>query len=204
MVTPQPARRSEQSRRAILAAALALLTEQGYAAVTVEAIAARAGVGKQTIYRWWRGKGAVILDALADNLPEVLALPDTGDLRADLRQVLRATVAEFADPRLSATTRAVTIETLADEELADQARDRLLRPQLDMVRTRLEAARDAGQVRPDAPLDQVVELLFGPLYHRWLLRTGPLTDEYADSIVDLVVAAVPPAGASTGTAASTR
>ncbi|WBB99555.1 MULTISPECIES: TetR/AcrR family transcriptional regulator [unclassified Solwaraspora] len=203
-MTPQPARRSEQSRRAILAAALALLTEQGYPAVTVEAIAARAGVGKQTIYRWWRGKGAVILDALADNLPEVLALPDTGDLRADLRQVLRATVAEFADPRLSATTRAITIETLADEELADQARDRLLRPQLDMVRTRLEAARDAGQVRPDAPLDQVVELLFGPLYHRWLLRTGPLTDEYADSIVDLVVAAVTPAGASTGTAASTR
>ncbi|MFV2084774.1 TetR/AcrR family transcriptional regulator [Micromonospora sp. LOL_021] len=198
-MTPQPARRSEQSRRAILAAALALLTEQGYAAVTVEAIAARAGVGKQTIYRWWRGKGGVILDALTDNLPEVLALPDTGDLRADLREVLRATVAEFADPRLSATTRAITIETLADEELADQARDRLLRPQLDMVHTRLEAARDAGQVRPDAPLDQVVELLFGPLYHRWLLRTGPLTDEYADSIVDLVVAAVTPAGTSTGT-----
>ncbi|MFY1693979.1 MULTISPECIES: TetR/AcrR family transcriptional regulator [unclassified Solwaraspora] len=192
-MTPQPARRNEQSRRAILAAALALLTEQGYAAVTVEAIAARAGVGKQTIYRWWRGKGAVILDALTDNLPDVLALPDTGDLRADLRQVLRATVAEFADPRLSATTRAITIETLTDEQLADQARDRLLRPQLDMVRARLEAARDAGQVRPDAPLDQVVELLFGPLYHRWLLRNGPLTDEYADSIVDLVVAAVTPA-----------
>ncbi|WP_326553618.1 TetR/AcrR family transcriptional regulator [Micromonospora sp. NBC_01813] len=193
-MTPQPARRSEQSRRAILAAALALLTEQGYAAVTIEAIAARAGVGKQTIYRWWRGKGAVILDALTDNLPDVLALPDTGDLRADLRQVLRATVAEFADPQLSATTRAITIETLTDEELADQARDRLLRPQLDMVRARLAAARDAGQVRPDAPLDQVVELLFGPLYHRWLLRNGPLTDDYADGIVDLVVAAVTPAG----------
>ncbi|MFV2011921.1 MULTISPECIES: TetR/AcrR family transcriptional regulator [unclassified Micromonospora] len=192
-MTPQPARRSEQSRRAILAAALALLTEQGYAAVTIEAIAARAGVGKQTIYRWWRGKGAVILDALTDNLPDALALPDTGDLQADLRQVLRATVAEFADPRLSATTRAITIETLTDEELADQARDRLLRPQLDMVRARLAAARDAGQVRPDAPLDQVVELLFGPLYHRWLLRNGPLTDDYADSIVDLVVAAINPA-----------
>ncbi|MFV2018344.1 TetR/AcrR family transcriptional regulator [Micromonospora sp. LOL_023] len=193
-MTPQPARRNEQSRRAILAAALALLTEQGYPAVTIEAIAARAGVGKQTIYRWWRGKGAVILDALTDNLPDALALPDTGDLQADLRQVLRATVAEFADPRLSATTRAITIETLTDEELADQARDRLLRPQLDMVRARLAAARDAGQVRPDAALDQVVELLFGPLYHRWLLRTGPLTDDYADSIVDLVVAAITPVG----------
>ncbi|MCT2282666.1 TetR/AcrR family transcriptional regulator, partial [Micromonospora chalcea] len=178
-MTPQPARRNEQSRRAILAAALELLTETGYPALTVEAIAARAGVGKQTIYRWWRGKGAVILDALADDMPQVIALPDTGDLRADLREVLRATVAEFADPRLSATTRAITIETLADEDLAAQARDRLLRPQLNAVHARLEAAREAGQVRPDAPLDQVVELLFGPLYHRWLLRNGPLTDDYA-------------------------
>ncbi|MET8065547.1 TetR/AcrR family transcriptional regulator [Micromonospora sp. NPDC005686] len=191
-MTPQPTRRNEQSRRAILAAALELLTETGYQTLTVEAIAARAGVGKQTIYRWWRGKGAVILDALADNVPAALALPDTGDLRADLREVLRATVAEFADPRLSATTRAITIETLADEDLAGQARDRLLRPQLNAVRARLEAAREAGQVSPDAPLDLVVELLFGPLYHRWLLRNGPLTDDYADGIVDLVVAAVTP------------
>ncbi|WP_326556129.1 TetR/AcrR family transcriptional regulator [Micromonospora sp. NBC_01796] len=197
-MTPQPARRNEQSRRAILTAALELLTETGYPALTIEAIATRAGVGKQTIYRWWRGKGAVILDALVDNTPEVPALPDTGDLRADLGQVLRATVAEFADPRLSATTRAITIETLADEELADQARDRLLRPQLDAVRTRLEAAREAGQVRPDVPLDQVVELLFGPLYHRWLLRNGPLTDDYADGIVDLVVAAITPPGSRSG------
>ncbi|MFI7207308.1 TetR/AcrR family transcriptional regulator [Micromonospora aurantiaca (nom. illeg.)] len=197
-MTPQPTRRNKQSRRAILAAALELLAETGYPALTVEAIAARAGVGKQTIYRWWRGKGAVILDALADDMPEVIALPDTGDLRADLREVLRATVAEFADPRLSATTRAVTIETLTDEELADQARDRLLRPQLNAVRVRLEAAREAGQVRPDAPLDQVVELLFGPLYHRWLLRNGPLTDDYADGIVDLVVTAVTPSTSTRG------
>ncbi|MFG1939244.1 TetR/AcrR family transcriptional regulator [Micromonospora tulbaghiae] len=197
-MTPQPARRNEQSRRAILAAALELLTETGYPAPTVEAIAARAGVGKQTIYRWWRGKGAVILDALADDMPEAIALPDTGDLRADLRQVLRATVAEFADPRLSATTRAITIETLADEDLGGQARDRLLRPQLNAVRVRLEAAREAGQVRSDAALDQVVELLFGPLYHRWLLRNGPLTDDYADGIVDLVVAAVTPSTSTSG------
>ncbi|GAA2910204.1 hypothetical protein Acy02nite_48950 [Actinoplanes cyaneus] len=120
-------------------------------------------------------------------MPADLTLPDTGDLRADLRQVLRATV---ADPRLSATTRAITIETLADEELGAQVRDRLLRPQLNAVRARLEAACEAGQVRPDVALDQVVELLFGP---RWLLRNGPLTDDYADGIGDLTVAAITPA-----------
>ncbi|MFC7641008.1 TetR/AcrR family transcriptional regulator [Streptosporangium lutulentum] len=175
----------------MLTVALDLLTETGYSDLTVEAIAARAGVGKQTIYRWWRGKGAVILDALVDAAGDI-ALPDTGDLGADLRAVVRGTVAEFADPRLSATTRALTIETLADDELADQVRDRLLRPQLDAVRLRLRAGQRAGQVRGDVDLDQVIELLFGPVYHRWLLRTGPLTDAYADGVVELAMAAIAP------------
>lgn len=195
MVTPpDPARRNERSRRAVLDAARTLLAESGYAELTVEAIAARAGVGKQTIYRWWRGKGAVILDALAEAVtdPAAVALPDTGDLGADLRTVVRATVAEFADPKLSASTRAVTIETLLDDELAGRVRDELLRPQLDAVRARLDSARAAGQIRPGVDLGQVVELLFGPIYHRWLLRTGPLTEDWADGLVELALAAVTP------------
>ena len=65
---PDPARRNERSRRAILAAAVALIGELGYEQVSVEAIAKRAGVGKQTIYRWWPSKGAVALEALDDSL----------------------------------------------------------------------------------------------------------------------------------------
>ena len=189
MPSPDPGRRNERSRRAILAAALELLGETAYGDLTVEAIAARAGVGKQTIYRWWRGKGAVILDALAETAATDVILPDSGDLRADLRDLLRATVAEFADPRLSATTRALTIETLADDQLAEQVRDRLLRPQLDAVKARLRSGQHAGQVRADVDLDQAVELLFGPIYHRWLLRTGPLTPSYADGLVELAMSA---------------
>ncbi|GAA2693116.1 TetR/AcrR family transcriptional regulator [Actinoplanes palleronii] len=188
---PDPARRNDRSRLAILDAARQLLAETRYADLTIEAIAARAGVGKQTIYRWWRGKGAVILDALVDAAANAdLALPDTGDLHTDLRAVMRATVAEFADPRLSATTRALTIETLADDDLAGQVRDRLLRPQLDAVQDRLRSGQAAGQIRADVDLGQAVELLFGPLYHRWLLRTGPLTDAYADGIVELAMTAI--------------
>jgi AcrR family transcriptional regulator len=175
-------------------ATVVLLGDTGYARLTVEAIAARAGVGKQTIYRWWeRGKPAVVLDALAEDVATgPVALPDTGNLEADLRVVIRATVAEFADPKLSATTRALTVETLVDDELAGQVRDRLLRPHLDAVRERIEVARDAGQVRAGADLDQAVESIFGPIFHRWLLRTGPLTDEYADGLLDHVMAAVRP------------
>jgi AcrR family transcriptional regulator len=182
---PDQARRSERSRVAILTAARELLAEAAYAELTIEAIAARAGVGKQTIYRWWRGKGAIILDALMETGDNVEPLPDSGDLRADLVAVVRATVAELADPRLSATTRALTIETLSNDELAEQVRDRVLRPQMEAIKDRLRT----GPLRPEINLDQAVELLIGPPYHRWMLRTGPLTDEYADGVVDLALAA---------------
>ena len=181
-----------------MVATMELLGDTGYARMTLEAIAARAGVGKATIYRWWpRGKSALVLDALAGNVAAgPAALPDTGDLEADLRVVVRATVAEFADPMLSATTRALTVETLADDELAGQVRDRLLRPQLVAVRERLEAGRAAGQIRVGADLDQAVESIFGPIFHRWLLRTGPLTEEYADGLLEHVLAALRPGTAN--------
>lgn len=188
---PDPGRRSERSRQAILTATRDLLASVAYSELTVEAIAARAGVGKQTIYRWWGGRGAVVLDALAAT-GEPAPLPDTGDLRADLTLVMRATVAEFADPRLSATTRALTIETLGDDRLAAEMRSRILRPQLDTVRERLRSGQRAGQVRADADLDQAVESLFGPIYYRWTLGLGPLTDAYADGVVTTVLAAISP------------
>jgi AcrR family transcriptional regulator len=189
---PDPARRNERSRLAILTAAQELLTEVGYAALTIEAIAARAGVGKQTIYRWWPGRGAVILDALTVSAAEQ-KLPDTGDVHADLRVVMRATVAEFADPRLSATTRALTIETLSNETLAAQVRDRLLEPQMAAIRSRLAAGQEAGQIRAGVDLGVAAELFMGPLYHRWMLGTGPLTEAYADDLVDLAMAGLTPA-----------
>src|SRR5687768_12726238 len=111
-------RRSERSHEAIVRATQELLVERGYRQLTIEAIAARAGVGKQTIYRWWPSKGAVVLEAflvLSEGGPEQdMALPDTGDLKADLRVVMRATVAEFADPAFEKPIRALNTEIIND------------------------------------------------------------------------------------------
>lgn len=192
---PDPARRSERSRRAILTAATELVHEVGYRRLTVEAIAARAGVGKQTIYRWWPSKGAVVLDGLlaaVNEDPDDLSLPDTGDVAADLRLVVRAIVAELADPRLSATTRALMVEMQEDTALAEEVLGRVLHPQLAALADRLQAAQAAGQLRPDLDLAVAVELLVGPLYHRWLLRTAPLTEDYADTVTDLALRALAP------------
>lgn len=168
--------------------------EVGYAKLTIEAIAARAGVGKQTIYRWWPSKGAVVFDALlAMNAgPDGVVLPDTGDIERDLRTVLRATVEELLDPLTDATHRALTIEIQNDRDLATRLVERLLGPQMDATVDRLRVAQRAGQIRADVDLRVAVELLYGPIFHRWLLRTAPLGADYADTVAALALAALRP------------
>ncbi|KJS55749.1 TetR family transcriptional regulator [Streptomyces rubellomurinus subsp. indigoferus] len=191
---PDPARRSERARAAVLAAATELVAEVGYGKLTIEAIAARAGVGKQTIYRWWPSKGAVVFDAFlaANESGGGLALPDTGDLAADLRAVLRPTSDELADPAADLTYRAITAEILNDPALRAEYRTRLLDPLLAVTRDRLASARDAGQIAPDTDLDLAVELVYGPIHYRWLHQLGPLTHEHADRLVDAALHALNP------------
>ncbi|MFH9614560.1 TetR/AcrR family transcriptional regulator [Streptomyces pratensis] len=193
--TPDSSRRSDRSRRAIHDAALALVGEVGYAKTTIEGIAARAGVGKQTIYRWWPSKAAVLMDAFLDMGARQAAeadaagggehgIPDTGDLAADLKLVLRATVDELNDPVAEAPTRALAAEGIIDPVLGAQFVESLLEPQLQLYVTRLRAAQAAGEVRADVDPRIALELLIAPLTHRWLLRTLPLTHAYADAVVD--------------------
>ncbi len=193
---PDAARRSERSRQAILAATRELIVELGYAKVSIDAIAARAGVGKQTIYRWWPNKGAVVFDSVlelsADPSGEVAPLPDTGDLEADLRLVMRATVAEFADPAFEAPIRALNTEIANDPDLAALYHERLAAPVDEAKKDRLRSAQHAGQLAVDADLDLVLEVLYAPLYQRWLLRTGPLTENYADALVATALRAFRP------------
>jgi AcrR family transcriptional regulator len=191
---PNPNRRSERSRLAVLSACAELVTEVGFARLTVEAIAARAGVGKQTIYRWWPSKGAVVFDALLEmnRADGDLALPDTRDLDIDLRTVIRAMVRDLTDPRTDAVYRAVFAEIQSDERLAAELTERLLAPLTAAIETRLAAGRATGEVSPHVDLSVGVELIIGPVFHRWLLRTGPLDNAYADTLTHTVMHALAP------------
>ncbi|GAA3975349.1 TetR/AcrR family transcriptional regulator [Actinomadura viridis] len=193
-MSPDPARRSERSRQAILTATRELLFEVGYPKLTIEAIAARAGVGKQTIYRWWPSKGAVMFDSLLPapaGAPE-LALPDTGDVEADLKTVLRAIAEEFETPYLDQMTRALATEVHNDPTLGEEMVKRLLMPHLEATKERLRSAQAAGQLAAGLDLQAAVEMLFAPLFYRWMLRIGPLTPEYADTVATMAVAAMRP------------
>ncbi|MEV0279342.1 TetR/AcrR family transcriptional regulator [Streptomyces sp. NPDC050610] len=191
---PDSTRRSERSRRAILDAALELVAENGFAKLTIEAIAARAGVGKQTIYRWWPSKAAVLFEACLPegNDPTTVELPDTGDIEADLKTVLRATVDELHDPRLTGPTRALAAESQSDEDLAALLTERVLEPQLQAYVRRFKTAQEAGQIAEGIDLRIALELFVGPLFHRFMTRTLPITHEYADTVADLALRGMRP------------
>ncbi|MFI6678664.1 TetR/AcrR family transcriptional regulator [Kribbella sp. NPDC050470] len=193
---PNPSRRSETSRQAILNTALDLVADIGYPKVAIEMIASTAGVGKQTIYRWWPSKGALLFDAFLTlaGTPdgELAALPDTGDLAADLKLVLNATVEDLDNPRYRQTMRALHTEIVHDPALAADYHERLDGPMREVKKDRLRAAQQAGQISKDADLDVAVDLIFGPILNRWLQQTGPLTPEYVDTLVDTVLCGLQP------------
>ncbi|MFF9766319.1 TetR/AcrR family transcriptional regulator [Streptomyces sp. NPDC053086] len=197
---PDATRRSEKSRRAIYDAALALVGEVGYPKTTVEGIAARAGVGKQTIYRWWSSKADVLLEAFLDRGEQVArsagqepyAIPDSGDLAADLKAVLRATVDELLDPRFEVPSRALAAEGLVNEQLGREFVSKLLEPQLQLYVERLRSAQGAGDVRPEVDPRIALELFVSPLAQRWLQRTGPISYDYTDTLVDYALHGLAP------------
>src|SRR4028118_1457668 len=116
--TPDPARRNERSRPAILAAAVALIGELGYERVSIEAIAQRAGVGKATIYRWWPSKGAVVLEALHDSLATVVDFPDTGEIVADLCTQMRGVVQLLGSTEVGRVYQGLLAAAQSDPELS--------------------------------------------------------------------------------------
>jgi AcrR family transcriptional regulator len=197
---PDATRRSERSRRAIYDAALDLVAEVGYPRTTIEGIAARAGVGKQTIYRWWGSKADVLLEAFLDLSAEAAreagqepyVIPDTGDLAADLKAVLRITVDQLKDPRFEGPSRALAAEGLVNERLGRESVAKLLEPSLELYAARLRSAQQAGQVRPEIDPRIALELFVSPLAQRWLQHTGPISYEYTDTLVEYALHGLAP------------
>jgi AcrR family transcriptional regulator len=178
--------RSERARQAVLNAADDLLVEHGFAGLTMEKIAVRAGVAKQTIYRWWPSKVDVLLDALGDDLAEELTPPDHGDLRCDLREHLAA-VAEFlTTAHAGAVLRALLGQAQHDPELATRLRAGHLLDQRARDRLPFERAVARGELAAGTDLDDAVERLVGPVHYRVLVTGDPVPRSFTDALVDRV------------------
>jgi AcrR family transcriptional regulator len=178
--------RSEQVRAAILDAAIDELQHRGYAALTIEGIAARAGAGKQTIYRWWASKADVVLDAMLELAAQRIKIPDTGRLETDLRSFLTETFRQRGQ-------RPILVSLMAQAQLdpvfATAFRERFLFGRRAALRTVLAAARERGEIDPDVDLELLIDVVFGVLWYRLLVNHAPLDTESARQLTDLVVRA---------------
>ncbi|MEU4668772.1 TetR/AcrR family transcriptional regulator [Amycolatopsis sp. NPDC023774] len=179
--------RSEDARRAVLEAADDLLVEHGFAGLTIERIAAAAGVAKQTIYRWWPSKVDILLDALGDDLAEELVPPDHGDLRRDLREHLAAVATFLTTADAGAVFRALIGQAQHDPELAARLRAEQIHGQHERDRLPFERAVARGELPADTELDCLVEQAIGPVHYRVLVTGAPVTREFTDALADRVV-----------------
>ncbi|QNP68717.1 TetR/AcrR family transcriptional regulator C-terminal ligand-binding domain-containing protein [Streptomyces roseirectus] len=179
--------RSEESRGAILAAALEGLREHGFAALTIEGIAGRAGVGKQTIYRWWPSKADVVLDALLDQAEETIRVPDEGSLRADLTAFLGAT---FRQTHQRPVLVGLMGQALLDPGFALAFRERFLFRRRGTLRELFDRAISRGEIAAGVDPELLVDVVYGVLWYRLMLDHAPLDGAASRQLTELVLRAV--------------
>jgi AcrR family transcriptional regulator len=184
--------RSPEADRAILTATLDLLASRGLAAMSIEEIAARAGVGKATIYRRWSSKGLLALDAFVTAFAEQQPLPDTGTLRGDLTAALTAWVRAVTQTSMGPMLAGLVAEAQHDEELRAGWRDRVLEPLRGQHRIMLDRAIARGEIPATVDQEAVLDLFFGAAQHRLLLGHLPLNDDFIREVVDVILDGIRP------------
>jgi AcrR family transcriptional regulator len=170
---------------------MALAAEVGYAELTIEGIAARAGVGKQTIYRWWPSKADVLLEACAVKADLHVPVTDHGSYRADLRAFLEASFAIASLlPQLPDLLRALMAEAQLDRDFGERFRTAFLERRRDALAVVTGRARARGDLPGHPEADTVADIVFGTIWYR-ILATRRTFD---DGLVDDLLALLAPAG----------
>jgi AcrR family transcriptional regulator len=183
--------RSEPARQAILAAAADLLLTRGLAAVSMDTVAAQAGVSKATIYRWWPTKETLALDALYEELSEPNAEPpDTGTLPGDLLALLLGFMDRVGDRPFSRIIGALVTEAGTDPVFGKLYRERYVEPRRAQARAIFQRAAGRGEIAVGTDVEAAIDLLYGALYHRLLHGHAPLTQEFVETVVGIVVAGI--------------
>jgi AcrR family transcriptional regulator len=181
--------RSQSSREAILTAAIELVAEVGYAGLTIDGLASRAGVGKQTIYRWWASKADVLLEAGAALADVRVPVQDRGSYEADLRAFLKASYRIVNQPQMADLLRAVMAEAQLNPEFGDRFRSGFLQRRREALAVITARARDRGDL-PERPAPgTVADIVFGTIWYR-VLATHQAFDKRL--VEDLITVLVPP------------
>jgi AcrR family transcriptional regulator len=183
--------RSEASRRAILRAAGELLAKHGLNAISMDAVAKRAGASKATIYRWWPSKELLALDALfSEWTPQTPDTHDTGSLAGDLLALIRPWARQLTAKPYGPVIAARISRAQVDTEFAHEYRTRFVEPRRAEARAIFTRAIERGEIPEDTDVETALDLLYGPFYHRMLHGHAKLTDRFTRTVVDYVAAGV--------------
>lgn len=188
MTVPLTSPRIERSKAAILEATLALLAEEGVGGLTVDAVAARAGVGKATVYRHWASRAELILDAVSSLVTEDEAV-DRGSLRADLEAAYERIVQACGSSPMAKVLPTLAEAAGRDPELAGIHKDFVTRRRRHLIAA-LERAAARGELRPGLDPGVVADLVAGPMFYKRLVHHEKPDQAYAGALLDLVLAAV--------------
>jgi AcrR family transcriptional regulator len=177
---------SPRVRAAALAATLEELAAAGFASLSLERVARRAGVNKSTLYRRWRTREELVLEAMLERAAEQVSVPDTGSLRKDLLELARTAAANAATPEVAAMARAVAAESPHNGKLA-AANRRFWAERLALDAVIVERAIERGEVAAGTESQRVIEAVLGPIHLRLLLTGEPVDRSFLETIVNIVV-----------------
>lgn len=174
--------------RRILEATIESLAEDGYDELSIEGVAARAGVGKTTVYRRWPSKVPLVVDALAHmRVPAVGSIPEDATTREALRRILEGLIKLVRTDPADRILAGLVHQCSRSPELAEAMRDAVLTKRRALVFGLIERGIERGELRPDLDVELVADVLGGPIFMRILLTGAPVKPRLAREIVDLVL-----------------
>lgn len=188
---PRGRPRSGLAHTAILDAALALIRERGFDAVTMEAIAERAGVGKTTVYRRWPSRELLVVEAIR-RITLAMPVPDTGAVRSDLEVVQRGTLGMYRDPATAALLSGLVAAMARSEPIAHAVRTGFVATRRSAVRQVLRRGVARGELRRSLDIELTIDLLSGSFLVRLLITGAPIDERLSRAIVDAVLRSAAP------------
>jgi AcrR family transcriptional regulator len=174
-------------KSAVLVSVLDELVEAGFANLTYERVAARAGVHKATVYRRWPAKEQLVADALLSYAGQAVPMPDTGSVRQDLQTLTHTVIANITSPPGEELLRTLLSDAARITEITVAGRA-FWNERFSLIAAIIRRGIDRGELPPDTDTDFLIEVLIAPLYLRLLVTGQPLTPEYADRVVDWAIA----------------
>ncbi|MGE5703718.1 MAG: TetR/AcrR family transcriptional regulator [Clostridia bacterium] len=178
--------RSQEVTNTILAATIRLFEQHGYKKLTMESIAKAAGAGKQTLYRWWPTKAAIVLEAMKSQCELEIPVPNRGSVRDDLLEYVQNTCNLLNGPTGRMIT-ALIVESQFDEDFSRLFHEEFISSRREALISILRKGVERGELKAPHDFDFAADLCYGPIWYRLLNRHAPLDESFVAQIVETLL-----------------